>query len=121
MEFCSQNLRNIVEVKPQVFGRQSGEAMDCVENGRFIKLCDFGLAVEHQRVSQSHSKHKGTPKYMAPDLDQSNSTQFRRFGANPKRVSSSISRNTESNVSTGSIRSIREKFEKLSQNSKTEK
>ncbi|CAG2175603.1 unnamed protein product, partial [Oppiella nova] len=30
MEFCSQNLRNIVEVKPQVFGRQLGEAMDCV-------------------------------------------------------------------------------------------
>ncbi|CAG2168353.1 unnamed protein product [Oppiella nova] len=42
-------------------------------------------------------------------------------GAIPKRVSSSISRNTESNVSTGSIRSIREKFEKLSQNSKTGK
>ncbi|CAG2176124.1 unnamed protein product, partial [Oppiella nova] len=30
MEFCSQNLRNILEVKPQVFGRQIGEAMDCV-------------------------------------------------------------------------------------------
>ncbi|CAG2177432.1 unnamed protein product, partial [Oppiella nova] len=30
MEFCSQNMRNIVEVKPQVFGRQLGEAMDCV-------------------------------------------------------------------------------------------
>ncbi|CAG2173973.1 unnamed protein product, partial [Oppiella nova] len=63
MEFCSQNLRNILEVKPQIFGRKTGEAMNCVEdlkpeniliaknvrNGRFIKLCDFGLAVEHQK------------------------------------------------------------------------
>ena len=93
MEFCSQNLRNIVEVKPQVFGRQLGEAMDCVEyfisceifrqilecvqylhelnppvihrdlkpdnilmaktvrNGRFFKLCDFGLATVHKHKS----------------------------------------------------------------------
>ncbi|CAG2177438.1 unnamed protein product [Oppiella nova] len=42
-------------------------------------------------------------------------------GAIPKRVSSSISRNTESNVSNGYISSIREKFEKLSQNNKTGK
>jgi len=103
-------------VKPQVFGRQLGEAMDCVEylisceilrqilesvqylhelnpqiihrdlkpeniliaenvrNGRFVKLCDFGLAVEHRSESQSHSKNKGTPKYMAPELDQSKYT-----------------------------------------------
>ncbi|CAG2164072.1 unnamed protein product [Oppiella nova] len=54
MEFCSQNLRNILEVKPQ--------------------LCDFGLAVEHQRETQSHSKHTGTPKYMAPELYQSKYT-----------------------------------------------
>ncbi|CAG2173346.1 unnamed protein product [Oppiella nova] len=116
MEFCSQNLRNILEVKPQVFGRQLGEAMDCVEyfisceilrqilesvhylhelnpqiihrdlkpenilitenvrNGRFVKLCDFGLAVEHQTASQSHSICKGTPKYMAPELYQSKYT-----------------------------------------------
>ncbi|CAG2168750.1 unnamed protein product [Oppiella nova] len=98
MEFCSQNLRNILEVKPQVFGRQLGEAMDCVENGRFVKLCDFGMAVEHLLANESHSK-----------------------GAIPKRMSSSISRNTESNVSTGYISSIREKFEKLFQNRKTEK
>jgi serine/threonine protein kinase len=116
MEFCSQNLRNILEVKPQVFGRQLGEAMDCVEyfiscellrqilesvqylhelnpqiihrdlkpeniliaenvrNGRFIKLCDFGLAVEHQKVSQSHTRNVGTYIYMAPELGQSKYT-----------------------------------------------
>ncbi|CAG2161406.1 unnamed protein product [Oppiella nova] len=116
MEYCSQNLRNILEVKPKVFGRQDEDAMDCVEyfisceifiqilesvkyfhelnpqiihrdlnpenilisesvrNGRFVKLCDFGLAVEHITASQSHSKNKGTPKYMAPELHQSKYT-----------------------------------------------
>ncbi|CAG2165845.1 unnamed protein product [Oppiella nova] len=113
MEFCSHSLQNILDLKPQAFGRQMGDAMDCVEyfisceilrqiiesvqylhelnpqiihrdlkpenvliaenvrNGRFVKLCDFGLAVEHQTAYQSHSKYKGTPKYMAPELHQS--------------------------------------------------
>ncbi|CAG2172498.1 unnamed protein product, partial [Oppiella nova] len=31
MEYCSQNLRNILEVKAQVFGRELGDGMDCVE------------------------------------------------------------------------------------------
>ncbi|CAG2163752.1 unnamed protein product [Oppiella nova] len=31
MEYCSQNLKNILKLKRQVFGRQSGETMDCVE------------------------------------------------------------------------------------------
>src|SRR6185437_12992961 len=117
MEFCSQNLRNIVEVKPQVFGRQLGEAMDCVEyyisceifrqilqnvqylhelnpqiihrdlkpenilianeviNGRFIKLCDFGLATVHKkrtksRSTQKHTADVGDTKYMAPEVSQ---------------------------------------------------
>ena len=115
MEFCSQNLRNIVEVKPQVFGRQLGEAMDCVEyfisceilrqmlesvqylhelnpqiihrdlkpeniliaenvrNGRFVKLCDFGLATVHDKdinyiTRDKHSKGVGTIKYQAPEI-----------------------------------------------------
>ncbi|CAG2168854.1 unnamed protein product [Oppiella nova] len=71
---------------------------------------------------------------MAPELDKSNGTELVKYtntslhdsiknilGAIPKKVSSSISRNTESNVSIGYISSIREKFEKLSQNSKTGK
>ena len=117
MEFCSQNLRNIVEVKPQVFGRQLGEAMDCVEylisceilrqilesvqylhelnpqiihrdlkpeniliaenvrNGRFIKLCDFGLATVHDkrihnRTSRKHTGGVGDMRYMAPEVCQ---------------------------------------------------
>jgi len=117
MEFCSQNLRNILEVKPQVFGRQLGEAMDCVEyfisceilrqilesvqylhelnpqiihrdlkpeniliaenvrNGRFVKLCDFGLATIHDKHINYMSRYKhttgvGTIKYQAPEIAQ---------------------------------------------------
>ena len=117
MEFCSQNLRNILEVKPQVFGRQIGEAMDCVEyfisceilrqnlesvqylhelnpqiihrdlkpdnilidgngrNGRFIKLCDFGLATDHDKdinykTYKKHTSGVGTMRYMAPEVLQ---------------------------------------------------
>ena len=115
MEFCSQNLRNIVEVKPQVFGRQLGEAMDCVEyfiscqiyreilesvqylhskgiihrdinmgnilvaknimNGRFVKLCDFGLATVHDkhihyRTTQKHTSDVGHLSYAAPEVLQ---------------------------------------------------
>ncbi|CAG2167376.1 unnamed protein product, partial [Oppiella nova] len=115
MEFCSHDLGKILEIKINVFSRELGEAMDCVEyfisceilrqilesvqylhelnpqiihrdlkpenilisqnvrNGRFVKLCDFGLAVEHRTASQSLSKNKGTPKYMAPELGQSRS------------------------------------------------
>ncbi|CAG2164031.1 unnamed protein product [Oppiella nova] len=117
MEFCLQNLRNILEVKPQVFGRQLGQPMDCIEyfisceilrqilesvqylhelnpqiihrdlkpenilipenvrNGRFVKLRDFGLAVEHRtETKQSHTTNVGTAKYMAPELYQSKYT-----------------------------------------------
>ncbi|CAG2164032.1 unnamed protein product [Oppiella nova] len=117
MEFCTQNLRNILEVKPQVFGRQLGEAMDCVEyfisceilrqilesvqylhelnpqiihrdlkpenilitenirNGRFIKLCDVGLATFHDKninymTRDKHSTGVGTLKYQAPEVVQ---------------------------------------------------
>ncbi|CAG2161407.1 unnamed protein product [Oppiella nova] len=117
MEFCSQNLRNIIKVKAQVFGRQSREAMDCIEyfisceifrqilesvqylhelnpqiihrdlkpeniliaenirNGRFIKLCDFGLAKVHDKninymTRDKHSTGVGTIKYQAPEVVQ---------------------------------------------------
>ncbi|CAG2161405.1 unnamed protein product [Oppiella nova] len=103
MEFCSQNLRNILEIKTKVFGRQIGEAMDCVDvqylhelnpqiihrdlkpenilmaenirNGRFIKLCDFGLAKVHDKninymTPDKHSAGVGTLKYQAPEVVQ---------------------------------------------------
>ncbi|CAG2163100.1 unnamed protein product [Oppiella nova] len=117
MELCSQNLRNVIQIKPQVFGRQLGYPMDCVEyfisceifrqilesveylhelnpqiihrdlkpdnilisenvkNGRFVKLCDFGLATVHDkrvhyRTTQKHTANVGDIKYMAPEVSQ---------------------------------------------------
>ncbi|CAG2173045.1 unnamed protein product [Oppiella nova] len=117
MEFCSQNLRNILEIKPKVFDRQSGDPMNCVEyfisceifrqilesvqylhelnpkiihrdlkpdnilidvngrNGRFIKLCDFGLATDHDKdinykTYKKHTSGVGTMRYMAPEVLQ---------------------------------------------------
>ncbi|CAG2168081.1 unnamed protein product, partial [Oppiella nova] len=117
MEFCSQNLQNILEVKPQEFNRQLGEAMDCVEylisceiliqilesvkylhelnpqiihrdlkpenilitenvrNGRFVKLCDFGLATVHDRrvhyrTTRQHTADVGDLRYIAPEVTQ---------------------------------------------------
>jgi serine/threonine protein kinase len=37
-------------------------------NGRFVKLCDFGLAVIHEFDDQSHSSKTETFKYMAPEV-----------------------------------------------------
>ncbi|CAG2168243.1 unnamed protein product [Oppiella nova] len=115
MELCSQSLRNIMEIKPQVFNRQIGHPMDCVEyfisceifrqilesvqylhefnpqiihrgikpdnilitenvtNGRFIKLCDFGLATYHDkrvhfRTERKHDQDVGDMKYIAPEV-----------------------------------------------------
>ena len=39
-------------------------------NGRFLKLCDFGLATFDSTTTVSHSVGKGTPKYMAPEIYQ---------------------------------------------------
>jgi hypothetical protein len=36
-------------------------------NGKFVKLCDFGLATIHEK-EQSHTEAKGTLKYMAPEV-----------------------------------------------------
>ncbi len=37
-------------------------------NGRFVKLCDFGLAAVHEFDNQSHSSRTGSLKYMAPEV-----------------------------------------------------
>ena len=37
-------------------------------NGRFLKLCDFGLATFDSLTTVQHSVGKGTPKYMAPEV-----------------------------------------------------
>ena len=46
------------------------------KNGRFVKICDFGLAVAHKissteksiNKSMEHSKGVGTYRYMAPEI-----------------------------------------------------
>ncbi|CAG2176149.1 unnamed protein product [Oppiella nova] len=76
---CSDSLQNILQHKPQVFGRQPDEPMNSIEdlksdnillaktvrNGRFFKVCDFGLATVHQ-----HSSDKGDLRYQAPEVGQ---------------------------------------------------
>jgi serine/threonine protein kinase len=37
-------------------------------DGRFVKLCDFDLALFHQFNDQSHSSRTGSLKYMAPEI-----------------------------------------------------
>ncbi len=38
------------------------------KNRHFVKIGDFGLMKIHKFAQQSHSKDKGTPKYMAPEV-----------------------------------------------------
>ena len=40
-------------------------------DARFVKLSDFGLAVVHERESQTHSEGTGTDRYMAPEVRNS--------------------------------------------------
>ena len=47
------------------------------KNGRFVKLCDFGIAVDHKtkalqttsgKCTMVHTQNVGTPTYMAPEV-----------------------------------------------------
>jgi serine/threonine protein kinase len=40
-------------------------------NGRFVKLADFGLSVNHEFIDQSHTQGPGTPNYKAPEVSNS--------------------------------------------------
>ncbi|XP_054158738.1 serine/threonine-protein kinase cst-1-like, partial [Oppia nitens] len=39
-----------------------------IQNGRFVKLCDYGFMTVHQSNGQLHTNGLGTPKYMAPEV-----------------------------------------------------
>ena len=39
-------------------------------NGRYVKLCDLGLAVNHKLQSMSHTSRVGSPGYVAPEVAQ---------------------------------------------------
>ncbi len=37
-------------------------------NGRFVKLCDFGLATIHKFDEQTHTERLGSVRYIAPEV-----------------------------------------------------
>ncbi len=37
-------------------------------NGRFVKLGDFGISLNHEFYNQSHTQSSGTHEYMAPEV-----------------------------------------------------
>ncbi len=45
-------------------------------NGKFVKIANFGLATFHKFEGESHTKHKGTRKYMAFEVNQSRSYEI---------------------------------------------
>ncbi|CAG2168708.1 unnamed protein product, partial [Oppiella nova] len=68
MELCSHNLRDVIDDKPQLFDRTDG-------NGKFLRLCDFGLAKFHDRhvhyiTANKHTADVGDMRYMAPEVAQ---------------------------------------------------
>ncbi|CAG2172049.1 unnamed protein product, partial [Oppiella nova] len=117
MELCDDSLKSIIQLKPEIFGRELGEPMNIfeyfisgvifkqllesvqylhelkpqiihrdlkpdnilitsnVKNGRFVKLCDFGLATVHDKTIHYMTKFKhtadvGDMRYMAPEVSQ---------------------------------------------------
>ena len=44
--------------------------MNGYKSGRFVKLCDFGIAVEHKFHNMSHTSKQGTAKYMSPEVEK---------------------------------------------------
>jgi serine/threonine protein kinase len=87
----NNELINFQTIKYYISSELSKEIVECVEflhkqkvihrdlkpanilitngnNGRFIKIADFGLSVFHQYEGQLHTQCVGTMKYMAPEV-----------------------------------------------------
>ncbi|CAG2106101.1 unnamed protein product [Medioppia subpectinata] len=41
-----------------------------IRSNRWVKVCDFGLATDHDMPSMSHTSNVGTSQYMAPEAHQ---------------------------------------------------
>ena len=52
------------DLKPSNILINTGEPM----NGRFLKLGDFGLAIDHKLNDRSHTMGAGTSQFMAPEI-----------------------------------------------------
>ncbi|CAG2118995.1 unnamed protein product, partial [Medioppia subpectinata] len=82
MEFCLQSLKSVLKDKPIVFERQPEDHMNSNvlnifmnpirRSNRCVKLCDFGLATEHDPQLHTESRYKhssvGTFGYIAPEV-----------------------------------------------------
>jgi alpha-tubulin suppressor-like RCC1 family protein/serine/threonine protein kinase len=70
IELC-ECLNYLHKQKPPIIHRDLKPANILVTdgmNGRFVKLCDFGLAAVHEFDNQSYSSRTGSLKYMAPEV-----------------------------------------------------
>ncbi|XP_054158275.1 putative mitogen-activated protein kinase kinase kinase 7-like [Oppia nitens] len=133
MELLSQSLKDLIEMKSEIFEREINEPMDCIEyyitshimlemcecveylhtrqppvihrdlkpgnilindkplDNRFLKLCDFGLATDHNRYgteSELHTNNVKTHKYIAPEV----------FGNNNNNGSDRLAYNEKSDI-----------------------
>ena len=65
----------IHELRPPIIHRDlKPQNIIIVENprkGKYLKLCDFGLAKEHENSLMSHTNGQGTFGYIAPEADGS--------------------------------------------------
>ena len=65
-------LQYLHESKPPVIHRdikpENFLVLNSPSNERFIRLCDFGLAVFDEAITGSHTRNQGTLDYMAPEV-----------------------------------------------------
>ncbi|CAG2163550.1 unnamed protein product [Oppiella nova] len=72
LELCSDSLTNILRLKPQVVHRNLKPdnilIARNVRNGKFVKLCDFGLVTVHDKRILCGQLDVGELRYIAPEV-----------------------------------------------------